>query len=153
MKPRYKSLWHPFFWWDSIRMVGSYNSVSSSVCTFWVWMANTQLSANNSENAGNSQIAPYQARNEGMVELGRLELPTSSMPLKRSPRWATAPQCDGGVLYMLFIAKSGVLWAQSSSHARWYHHFLRLVPKWYQLTIIPAERCGCFMTLECYQFR
>ena len=47
---------------------------------------NTQHFGNTSENAGNSQIAPYQARNEGMVELGRLELPTSSMPLKRSPR-------------------------------------------------------------------
>ena len=44
------------------------------------------LVSNTFENAGNSQIAPYQARNEGLVELRRLELRTSSMPLKRSPR-------------------------------------------------------------------
>ena len=49
-------------------------------------VGNTQDFGNTSENAGNSQIAPYQARNEGMVELRRLELRTSSMPLKRSPR-------------------------------------------------------------------
>ena len=49
-------------------------------------VGNTQDFGNTSENASNSQIAPYQARNEGMVELRRLELRTSSMPLKRSPR-------------------------------------------------------------------
>ena len=47
---------------------------------------NTQDFGNTFEKTANSQNAPFQAQNGGVVELGRLELPTSSMPLKRSPR-------------------------------------------------------------------
>ena len=44
------------------------------------------LVGNTFENTENSQNTHFQARIEGMVELRRLELRTSSMPLKRSPR-------------------------------------------------------------------
>ena len=45
---------------------------------------NTQDFGNTFENIANGQNAPFQAQNREVVELGRLELPTSSMPLKRS---------------------------------------------------------------------
>ena len=47
---------------------------------------NTQDFGNTSENSENSHNTSSQAQKGRVVELRRLELRTSSMPLKRSPR-------------------------------------------------------------------
>ena len=54
--------------------------------TFGNTFGNTQDFGNTSENSENSHNTSSQAQKGRVVELRRLELRTSSMPLKRSPR-------------------------------------------------------------------